>query len=391
MEERRQIAEQMRILQRNEELGTLIAGLAHNFNNLLTGIAGPLQIVQRNASLDDDARHWLQVAEHATEQVTRLVHQMQTLTRPSTTAVETVDVAAIASDMVGLISGATGHEVEFSLDVTTSLPAVRAERSAVGQILMNLLTNSRDAVIERRRRDGAAFAGCVRVVVGADRVTGTVSVTIEDNGPGIPDNLRKRVFEPFFTTKSPGTGTGLGLSTVATLVRRFDGSITVAPAPGGGCVFTVNLPAASDASDPAPVTLADGALPLAGLSVLVVEDDEAARAFAKHVLLRSGAGVESAEDGASGLRALASAVPDVVLFDLNMPGMTGWQFLQRARLLAPHARFVVVAGYVNEGMQDLYRPQAVVRKPYRVDDLLDAVRPEAPHSEISPGNPRATW
>ncbi|MFA7248165.1 MAG: ATP-binding protein [Dehalococcoidia bacterium] len=265
MTERLEAEERLRVLQKNHALGTLVAGLAHNFNNLLTSVIGPIHIVQENTPPGDERAYWLDIAAKASGEATLLVKDLMALCRPGTASVGSVDAVQVARETVDLVSAASGRRMQYTLHAEADVPRAHATTSGLQQVLLNLLTNSRDAVLERMERD-PGLPGEVHVALAGDLTGDHVTISVRDNGVGVPREIRDRIFDPFFTTKPPEKGSGLGLSTLATLVRQFGGTVAVEDAPGGGAAFVVRLqnadrppldPGGTPATDRRAVPLAD--------------------------------------------------------------------------------------------------------------------------------------
>jgi len=374
--ERQAREEQVRILQKNDALGTLVAGVAHDFNNLLTAIIGSLHMAREGRG--GDLMHWLGIATRGADQAALLVRQLLEFARPGTAAAGPVDFTLVAGETVRLLRETGDRRVAFVLECAPGVATVHATPSAAQQILMNLLMNARDAALERIEAGpsgGTDTGGRVRVTVQpAPGDPSHVLVRVEDNGVGVPEEIRDRLFDPFFTTKPPGRGTGLGLSTVLTLVRQLGGSVRCDAAAEGGARFDVLLPA-SEAIRPEaapadePLRLAPH---LAGARALLVDDHEDVRAFAHAVLESAGADVTVASSAVEALTLVAPLAPEVVIFDINMPGMTGWEFLEEVRRISPQTRLVVLSGYLDPALVERHRPDAAIQKPCTPDQLIAA-------------------
>ncbi|MFA7248128.1 MAG: ATP-binding protein [Dehalococcoidia bacterium] len=364
--------EQVQALQRHEAIGELVAGVAHDFNNLLTGILGPLHMLQGNPL----EQRWLDIAVEAAERAVPLTRQLLDASRPVPAELSPTDVTRVAADVVRLFSATSDRRLRFALHQPPLVPHVVATASGLQQVLINLVANARDAVLERLEADPEGPAGTVDVTIRVDDdAPPRVLVSVADNGRGVPEELRERIFDPFFTTKRSGKGTGVGLPTSRALVAQYGGTLTFHPHPGGGTVFTLELPVAGAAleSGAASPSAPPRDRPLEGMRVLLIDDDDAVRAYAEHVLTVSGAIVDFAASAEIGLTLIAASPPEAAVFDLNMLDMSGWTFLRRARALAPGARLVVLSGHVDAEQQRRHRPDAVVWKPYRPAQLVQAL------------------
>ena len=370
---RRVMEEELRVLHKNQAIGTLIAGLAHNFNNLLVGIVGPLDILGQRRLNAAETERWLEIARNAADQAALLVRELRALSSPGTAHLEPVDLGAVAAQAVDLVTSASDRRIEFRLEVEPGTPHGLASRSGCQQVLLNLLVNARDAVVERMAKDRRP-AGAIEVVISPDAARRLVTVEVRDDGIGIPRELRDRVFDPFFTTKQPGEGSGLGLAMVSTIVRQAGGTTEVGSCPDGRTLVRASFPCApDDLPDPATGPAADTPH-LEGLRALVLDDEDSPRRYAEYVLTQAGMRVRAFGEASAALAAIEAEAPDIAVFDLNMPGMDGWEFLRRARTVAAACRFVLVTGYVPSDLVSRYRPEAVVYKPYHPDELVRAIQ-----------------
>jgi nitrogen-specific signal transduction histidine kinase len=366
--------------QKLESLGVLAGGIAHEFNNILTGILGNASLAREHrgdpAALDECLRAVEQSALRAAE----LCQQMLAFAGRGQVAAEVTDLNRLASEMVTLLTAATRKTATLRLDLAANLPPVRCDAAQVRQVLMNLVTNASDAIGDR---DGVVTVSTG--VIDADRADPDgpgdgpepgryVALAVADTGHGMTDEVRAKAFDPFFTTKFAGRG--LGLAAVQGIVRGHGGAIRVASRPGEGSTFTVLLPAAEE-RPPRPVPEPPAA-PGRQRLVLVVEDEENIRTFARKVLELAGFVVELAADGRAGVEAFR-ARPDAfaaVLLDLTMPHLDGTAVVRELRQLRPDVRVVLMSGYVAPDESARFAGLGLagfVPKPFRVQDLLKAI------------------
>jgi CheY-like chemotaxis protein len=259
--------------------------------------------------------------------------------------------------------------IEIRLDLPSWPVTVHADQGALGQILLNLVTNARDAM-----------PGAGRLEIGLSEITREdrrmARLTVRDTGVGMDEATRAHVFEPFFTTKPSGQGTGLGLSIAYGLVQRHDGTIEIESAPGAGTTVSIELPIAEPASEPAGAAAVEAP---AGRSetILVVEDEAVIRNTLGRLLERTGYRVVTATDGEAGLEILKRR-PDValVISDLVMPRMGGAELARRARRAGTRAPFLFTTGYPGSRPSEAGEPLAgtVLTKPWLPGELLSKVR-----------------
>jgi PAS domain S-box-containing protein len=249
--ERRQLENELLQSQKMEAVGRLAGGIAHDFNNLLTAIGGYTALLLEEHPEEDAVRADLAEIEQAATRGAALVDQLLSFSRRKMLMPTTLDLNEVVESTRGLLSRVIGADVELVTRLARKLDGVRADRTQIEQVLLNLAVNARDAM---------PGGGLLTVAVLSDGDEAVLSVI--DNGSGMTPETRDRIFEPFFTTKGIGEGSGLGLATVHGIVGQSGGTIQVDTAPGEGTIFTVRFPLASGAPSllpepPALATLVD--------------------------------------------------------------------------------------------------------------------------------------
>jgi signal transduction histidine kinase/DNA-binding response OmpR family regulator len=350
--------------ERLRALGEMAAGVAHDFNNLLSVILGRAELMLRRAR-DPDAARDLEAVRRAAQDGADTVRRIQEFTRTRRTrAFERVDLGHVAREVVELTrprweleAQAKGVTYRFSVDGTA--PPVAGRPEELREVLTNLITNAVDAM---------PAGGACRVALEADGEWAVMSVA--DTGVGMADEMRRRVFEPFFTSKGP-RGTGLGLAVSWGIVTRHGGTIEVDSTPGKGTTFRMRLPipvTLPEAVVGAPVTLAPRPARL-----LLIEDEPQVQAVLAEMLREAGYGVAVAKNGLEGIEHCERERVDVVLSDISMPGISGWDVAARLRARHPH----IPIGFVT-GWGDQLDPERlavagvdfVVAKPFQAQDIL---------------------
>jgi CheY-like chemotaxis protein len=273
-----------------------------------------------------------------------------------------------------LIRGALGGGMTYRSKLRRGGARIRVDTAQFEAALLNLLVNARDAVggtgtVEVETRQLKVRAGDVADLAPGDYVR----ISVVDDGPGIPDELRDRIFEPFYTTKAVGKGTGLGLSQVYGFLKQSGGAIHATSAGDTGTRMDMYLPvaAAEDATQPSTPAAA-GDDPVERRSLLLVEDDPEVQAIALAILESLGLDVATATDGASALARLKGRAFDLLLTDIVMPGgMSGLDLARRAADLYPDMRIVLATGYAGDDVDEALRdaPWALIRKPFAADAL----------------------
>jgi two-component system, cell cycle sensor histidine kinase and response regulator CckA len=377
-DERRALEAQVVRGQRFEALGTLAAGAAHNFDNLLGVVLGHAGALARKP---DDAAGVLRGAEAirlSGERGADLVRQILTFARPKEHRIGVVDAWAVAREVERLLRDILPRPIDIVVSPDPGGAWVRCDHSELHQALLNLCLNARDAM-----PSGGTLSLCVVRTPGARVRTYCpeagpseyVELSVVDSGIGMDEETRQRVFEPFFTTKASGHGSGLGLAVVYGIVTAHGGLVAVESAQQRGSTFRIFLPlcAAPPAPDPAVE-----ARPAAGRTILLVEDEEILSEIVGAWLRDAGYRVVAARDGETAVAAFREkhAEVDLVLCDLGLPGLGGRDVFVAARAVDPRVRFVILTGYVDPAEQQELLDAGVaafLEKPCRVEDLLDVV------------------
>lgn len=381
-EQRRWEAER-RHAQKMEAIGSLAAGIAHDFNNLLTAILGYTELMLEQIDADKPIYEDLQKVRDAGRSAAALTKQLLAFGRKQTLRLEAVDVSEVVRVTDQWVRRVIGEGIEVVVDTEGPVPAIRADRVQLEQIVLNLVVNARDAML-----DGGTLTIQTRYVEIEEPLSvpgpvvippgSYVRVTVSDTGCGMDAATRDRIFEPFFTTKELGRGTGLGLATVYGIVKQLEGYIVVSSEVGHGSTFSAYFPIIAGPSvAPAPIPAERREVPLGRERVLLVEDEASVRALARNVLARHGYHVLEAACPADALALLDQQVAplDLIVTDVVMPGMTGPALVAQLRAEAPLTA-VYMSGYAGpEVMSALAQQDSVfLPKPFKPLDLLTAVR-----------------
>jgi len=394
--ERRRIELAMQQAQRLESLGVLAGGVAHEFNNLLTGVLATASEAEKHPAAAGDLARMLGEIRTAAQQASELTRQMLAYSGSAILASTRVSLVDLVREMVPLLERTVSKRCALALDLA-SAPDVLGDASQLRQVVMNLILNASEAIdrpageIRVRVSHRALGAGDVAGALAREPLAaGEYAVfEVEDTGAGMPPEVVARVFDPFFSTKA--VGRGLGLAAVLGIVRAHGGGVLIASGQGKGTRVTVLLPAAGTTSSelpPAPATRP--ARFLRAGRVLVVDDEAAVRTAARRVLKRAGFEVVEAVDGVEAV-ATFTAGPGgfaAVLLDLTMPGMGGADVLARIRELRPEVPVVLSSGYARDAaMRQLAAEQTCdfVGKPYTADALLDTLERALRRAISGPG------
>jgi PAS domain S-box-containing protein len=343
--ERKRLELQLQHVQKMEAIGTIAAGVAHNFRNTLTEILVNSQLIQLSHKDQPTLQEITGRINSSVKKGSRLVDGLLHFSRKQINKeFKAVDLVTVIRETSQIIAKSFEAQIEIQVDLPERL-TILGDASGLSQILMNLCTNARDAMPN---------GGALRIV--ARREGPQAVVLVSDTGIGMDREIIDKCFDPFFTTKPVGKGTGLGLSTAYGIIKSHDGSITIQSRPGDGTTFVLRFPAVRAAEDAAPE---DGRALIHGRGeCILLVDDEAEILRAMQGLLKTlNYRPLFAENGAQAVSLYAAWRPEVVLLDVNMPGMDGMECAHRLLEIDPQARIVMFSGY--EPAQD--------RKP----DLLD--------------------
>jgi len=383
----REREDQLRQAQKMEAIGRLAGGVAHDFNNLLTAILGYTHLIQASLPDGDPMRADLDEIEKASDSAASLTRELLAFSRKQVLQPVVLDLNAVVAGTEKLLGRIVGEDVELVLALAPDLDRVRADRSQVEQVIMNLAVNARDAMPRGGRLTIATGIAPASTALDAPVGRGDapaaagrhVMLTVGDTGCGMTDDVLAHIFEPFFTTKELGKGTGLGLATVYGIVQQSGGYIRVDSEAGRGSQFHICLPAVEATADDEPV--ADVVTPTERGSemVLLVEDNEAVRGLARETLVRAGYDVLEATNGAEALRVAADQLHRlaVVVTDVVMPVMGGNELAGRLRALRRDIRIVFTSGYADDAAGGTIRPGlggAFLQKPFTPGDLTRLVR-----------------
>jgi signal transduction histidine kinase len=348
-------------IQKMDAIGQFVAGVAHEFNNLLTPIGAVSELLRSSKPEEQEAL--LLLVDGAVSRAAELVRRLLTFTRKGRTKPERVDVAAVADEVVRFVT----PSLDRSIELVWKRPEPQVARLDPGQlhqVLLNLLVNARDALEGQPKP---------RIVVEVTGREDTVQVRVSDNGPGIPRDIRDRVFDPFFTTKDIGKGSGLGLSVVLGIVESNGGQVTLDCPPGRGTQVSCIFPAGEVGTDVSAPAAPEARQQAGTLRVLLVDDEDTIREVQRAMLERSGMDVLDVPCGRDALDLLKHEQVDVVLLDVSMPGMTGWQVLAELRQTHPGLSVIICSGYSSAGGSGHQQPDAFLPKPFRLGELLAAV------------------
>jgi PAS domain S-box-containing protein len=379
---RRQLEEQLRQSQKMEAIGQLTGGLAHDFNNMLTGVIGGIDIVKRRISQGriDDLGRFMDTAMASAQRAAALTQRLLAFARRQSLDSHAVMVNELIGSIEELLRRTLGEQITFKTQLDPEAWPVLTDANQLESAVLNLAINSRDAM----EKGGILTIGTRNVIVAAP-TAGTVGevvpgdyleISIEDTGTGMPPEVLAKAFDPFSTTKPIGQGTGLGLSMVYGFVQQSKGHVSIDSRVGAGTRISIYLPRTADKTE-AEIPVQEHARG-AGETVLVVEDDPSVRVLVIEVLQELGYTAIEAENGQGALDLLQGAgALDLMVTDVGLPGMNGRQLAEIVRQTHPDLPILFMTGYAPGAKvraEFLAPGMQMIEKPFVVDTLAAKIR-----------------
>jgi PAS domain S-box-containing protein len=375
-DETRDIYHQLLQAEKMAALGQTISGVAHELNNPLATILSWAERLSERRNLEDGVRRAIDTILSESERAARIVRNLLTFARKRQTTRAMVDVNQVVRETLALRAYEQRLTNILIIDaLAAGLPHVFADGHQVQQVLLNLIINAEQAMVSSHGR------GTIVVRSWHDAQQESVTLEINDDGPGIPEDVQPKIFDPFFTTKEVGKGTGLGLTVAYAIVQEHGGRIRLESQANRGASFYVDLPVSGAKLPPAPVRRAnfDSSEAIVGASVLVVEDEAHLASAVVDALKDVGYIVEHAQDGEEALEKIMLHSFDAVICDLKMPRVDGKTFYRLLEAATPGlaTRVIFVTGDVAGTDAEQFLDESGCRwlaKPFRLADLLRTLR-----------------
>lgn len=377
--ERKKLEDELFKTRKLESIAVLADGIAHNFNNILTGIMTNLFVARMNVSQDSETYELLSETERAAFKASSLTKQLLTFSKGAAPIRERTDLRSIIEDSAGYCLSETAVDYEVSID--NNLYHAEVDRGLVDQALSQIIRNAEQAM------DGGGTLHIKAANVTIDQTSilplkpgSYVVVTIADSGPGIQPELIQKIFDPYFTTKQDHTG--LGLTTAYSIVRKHDGCIDIESVLGKGCTFRIYLPSAPEIVEKEKRERSGRAITGKGKILLMDDEDYIIRSTTK-LLNHLGYEIESTSTGEEALAlyqaALENNAPfDMVILDLVVSkGMGGKETMDRLREMYPDVKAFISSGYVTDPILTGYSEYGfcgAILKPYNVEELSEVIR-----------------
>ncbi len=382
--EKEKLQAQLLQVQKMEALGTLTAGVAHDFNNILTSIQGYTELAMMKMEESSPLYSNLSQVHHASLRAADLVRQLLLFSRKQPMTLVHLNVNRTVDNLMKMLQRLIGEDVAVETDLASDIWTVQGDAGNIEHVIMNLAVNARDAL----PKGGRLTIKTENVVVDEEfckvvpeaRPARFVCLSVTDTGTGIDQGILEHIFEPFFTTKETGRGTGLGLSVVYGIVKQHEGWINVYSEPGQGTTFRVYLPACFGTPEEEvaePISLDE--LQGDGQRILLVEDDEKVRSFAARALVANGHQVFEAGDVAEALALFRREKGrfDLLFSDVVLPDENGLELANRILSLKPELPVLLCTGYADDKAHwPLIRERGLpfLQKPYALAALLKAVK-----------------
>lgn len=367
--------------QKMAAIGTLVGGIAHNFNNDLAGITGNIYLAKRRLKADPDTIGKLEQAEKIAFSAAETIQQLLTFSRKGMVQMHSLSIAAFLKEAAKLHRASLPENIALQLDVKDKDMRINGDINQLQQMLMNLVTNAFDAmqstehpsirIVLRRFMASEAFA--TRHELAASGAYAHIMVS--DNGCGIPPDHMQHIFEPFYTTKEIGRGTGLGLAMVYGAVRMHGGAVDIESSAQGTSVH-IFLPVVLSVESGMPIHLHGEVAQGSGETILLVDDNEMVLQTGRELLEDIGYRVLTADDGLSAIEVYRAHPHDIdlLILDVVMPRMGGVDALQAIREINPQARAIFASGYdkLRSQADDIH--DTLISKPFSVGKLSRAIR-----------------
>lgn len=393
-EEQKMLERQLIQAQKMEAVGHLTGGLAHDFNNLLTAIVGHATLLQAKFNTNTEINQHVQHILKTCDQAASLIYGLLAFSNKQILFKKSVELNHIIREIEKLIVRLIGEDIEVKMQLSDEDIYILADTGQIEQVLMNIATNTRDAM-----PNGGSVTIFTRLVnldvdfiqsfgYGKPGVYALLSVT--DRGEGMDAATVNKIFDPFFSTKSAGKGTGLGLSIIYGIIKQHDGYINVYSCPGEGTTFNIYLPVIKVSSEK---TFVREVQPVhRGIeTILLAEDDSDVRDVIKTLLENSGYRVIEAVDGDDAVSKYKENAMDInlLVFDLLMPGKTGKQAYDEIKKITPGIKIVFVSGYSDDIRKKSIFEEGLdfISKPLKPNELLRKVR-DVLEREESPAEQR---
>jgi len=382
-EERKLLEAQLHQAQKMEAIGELAGGIAHDFNNILTAIIGYSEIILLRMEKDSPLRHFVEQVLTSADRAAELTNSLLAFSRRQVLHTKPIDLSGVVRGLKKMLGRLISEDIDFRTTVAEGDLIVMADKGQIEQVLMNLVTNAKDAMPR-----GGTLTIEISPVDMAERFVHAhgfgepgnyACVSVTDTGHGMDEETRKRIFEPFFTTKEVGKGTGLGMAIIYGIIQQHNGCITVSSEMGKGTTFRIYLPIISEEIKEAHVTKREESPPGGTETILLAEDEVTVRELHKMILEEAGYGVVEAVDGQDAIDKFMEHIAevDILVADVIMPKIDGKSLYEEIRKIRPDMKVLFMSGYTKDIivargiLENLFN---YITKPVKSFELLKSVR-----------------
>ncbi len=364
--------EEYLLKQKMESIGMLAGGVAHDFNNMLTGILGYASLMKKFLVDNEKLRRYAESIEHSAQRASKLTQHLLNFSRRQKKSTGIVHVNSLFEDVLFLLKESF-REITIEKVFDESLPPVKGDEAELQNVFLNLLINAKDAMDSK---------GLVRVTTSRKRIANEkdyIAIEIQDSGKGIDDELKGKIFEPYFSTKESGSNLGMGLYLVERVVKEHGGFIEVDSEKERGTKFSLYIPI-----PPAIIAKETRKEPLhsrdvlKGKSILIVDDEDMIRDLIRGALANSGMRIFEAADGTKAIELFKKHAPriDIIILDVIMPGLKGDEVLVKLREIKNNMKVIISSGFMSEDQRTklkAYSIDAFLDKPFNDKDMLDTI------------------
>ncbi len=367
------LQQELSLTSRLASIGEVAAGIAHEINNPLTGVIAFAQMLMQ-MDIPQNMKEGVEVIHDGASRVVAIVGKLLTFARRGRKSKEFTDINDILSNTLAIRSyEMRNNKVEVVTTLLDNLPRTMVNVGQLQQVFLNIIVNAEQAITAARGRGV--------ISVRTEMINDLVRISISDDGPGIAEDVLDKLFDPFFTTKTETGGTGLGLSISFGIIKEHGGRIYARSVPGNGATFVIELPiveAGREVDKPSVIPEEEPAI-VASARILVIDDEPHICRALDRLLSREGHRVDTAGSARTALQKLSRADYDLILLDLRMPEMTGIEFFERLKKVAPalRQRTICVTGDVISARNRAFLSESgipCVAKPFGIDELMSQVK-----------------
>ncbi len=375
----KELEEQLIQAQKLEAIGRLTGGIAHDFNNILTILSGYTEILENTIDKEDVRYNYIQKLKEAIDRATNLINKLLAFSRKQQINPKPLNVVNEIKNFEKMLKRLIPEDITIKFQYNKDPIIIFADSTQLEQILINLIVNARDAIYEKKEDK----IKTIEIILDKKKIGNKeyAEIIVKDSGIGIPKTIQKKIFDPFFTTKKPGVGTGLGLSTVYGIVMQNNGKIKVESEYKKGTKFKIYLPLYDEKINNEKINNNDenNELISGKGKILIVEDEKDIRKVLKENLTKLGYNIKEAENGLEALQILEenNFNFDLIISDLIMPEMDGYDFYKELQKRKPDIKFLFISGYTDDTLDEIgikLNKINFLKKPFNISELSNKIQ-----------------